>query len=104
MTLSKVVSSQQADAGKTRGSSLFGREQGEKNLQDQYNSQQADDAAGKAEKNDAQSFHSGPLSGKRSFVLKLWSKSSLCQRALLWPFGDPLRIGKVYPCVYSVKV
>jgi hypothetical protein len=45
MTLSKVVSSQQDDAGKTRGSSLFGRKQGEKNLHYQYHGKQPDDAA-----------------------------------------------------------
>jgi hypothetical protein len=69
MNLRRFFSRQQADSNETGSSSLFGREQGEKNLQYQYNGQQADDAAGKAEKNDAQSFHSDPFQAKELLLL-----------------------------------
>ena len=96
MTLRKFYSRQQADAGKKRGSSLFGREQGEKNLQYQYNSQQPDDAAGKAEKNDAQSFHSDPFQAKDLLFLNYGGVFRRVNAPLLWPPGCPEEAGKVY--------
>ena len=89
MTLRKFYSRQLADAGKKRGSSLFGREQGEKNLQYQYNSQQPDDAAGKAEKNDAQSFHSDPFQAKDLLFLNYGGDLRRVNAPLLWPPGCP---------------
>ena len=89
MTLSKVVSSQQDDVGKTRGSSLFGREQGEKNLQYQYNGQQPDDAAGKAEKNDAQSFHSDPFQAKDLLSSNYGGDFRRVNAPLFWQAGCP---------------
>lgn len=96
MTLRKLYSRQQADAGKKRGSPLFGREQGEKNLQDQYNGQQADDAAGKAEKNDAQSFHSDPFQAKDLLFLNYGGVFRRVNAPLLWPPGCPEEAGKVF--------
>jgi len=96
MTLSKIVSGQQADAGKTRGSSLFGREQGKKNLQYQYNGQQPDDTAGKAEKNDAQSFHSDPFQAKNLLFSNYGGDFRRVNAPLHCPAGDPKRVGKVY--------
>ena len=96
MTRRKLYSRQQADAGKKRGSPLFGREQGEKNLQDQYNGQQADDAAGKAEKNDAQSFHSDPFQAKDLLFLNYGGVFRRVNAPLLWPPGFPEEAGKVY--------
>ena len=96
MTLSKVVSSHQADAGKTRGFSLFGREQGEKNLQYQYNGQQPDDAASKTEKNDAQSFHSDPFQAKDLLFSNYECDFRRVNVTLHLPAADPQRGRRVY--------
>lgn len=95
MTLSKIVSSQQADEGKPRGSSLFGREQGKKNLQYKYNGQQPDDTAGKAEKNDAQSFHSDPFQAKNLLSPNYGGDFHRVNAPLHCPAGDPKRDGKI---------
>jgi hypothetical protein len=89
MNLRKFCSSQQAAAGKTRGSSLFGREQGEKNLQYQYNRQQPDDATGKAEKNDAQSFHSDPFQAKDLLYSNYEGDFRRVNAPLFWQAGCP---------------
>jgi hypothetical protein len=89
MNLRKFCSSQQAAAGKTKGSSLFGREQGEKNLQYQYNGQQPDDAASKAEKNDAQSFHSDPFQAKDLLFSNYGGDFRRVNAPLFWQAGCP---------------
>lgn len=89
MNQRKFCSRQQAAAGKTGGSSLFGREQGEKNLQYQYNRQQPDQAAGKAEKNDAQSFHSDPFQAKDLLFSNYGGDFRRVNAPLFWQAGCP---------------
>ncbi len=89
MNQRKFCSRQQAAAGKTGGSSLFGREQGEKNLQYQYNRQQPDEAAGKAEKNDAQSFHSEPFQAKDLLPSNYEGDFRRVNAPLFWQTGCP---------------